>query len=66
MIATTIGGRTIGIRNVVRIASSTFERALSISATPSPARIWRRTVKSESRVCTQTELANRSSPSSST
>jgi len=61
MIATTIGGSTIGIRKAVRTASRKRERMLSSSATPSPTRSCSTTVATDSLTCTHTELRKRGS-----
>ena len=65
MIATTIGGSTIGIRNTVRSARSSPERRFSRNANPTPITTCRPTVQNDSFACTQSELPNRSSDSSS-
>ena len=61
MMATTIGGSTMGIRNTVRSASIRRVRMLSSSASKSPIRACSSTVQNDSLICTQTELCRRES-----
>jgi hypothetical protein len=61
MIATTIGGSTIGIRNTVRSASSARARTLSSSASARPSTSWRPTVQAESLSWTHSEAWKRRS-----
>ena len=56
MIATTIGGSTIGIRNTVRSARNRPERMFSSSAKPTPISSCSPTVQNDSFACTQSEL----------
>ena len=56
MIATTIGGSTIGIRNTVRSARSRPDRMFSSRAKPTPISSCRPTVQNDSFACTHSEL----------
>ena len=58
MIATTIGGSTIGTRKPVRSASSKRDGRSSSSASPRPTAICVTTVTSDNSTCTQTERQN--------
>jgi hypothetical protein len=64
MMATTMGGSTMGIRNTVRSASRSRVRMLSSRARPSPIRSCNSTVQNESLICTQIELWKRVSAQS--
>jgi hypothetical protein len=61
MMATTMGGSTIGIRKTVRSASRKRVRMFSSSAKPKPIKSCSATVQKESRACTQSELSSRES-----
>ena len=58
MIATTIGGNTIGTRNPVRSASRKRDGLSSNKANPRPAASCAETPTTESSICTQTERQN--------
>ena len=61
MIATTIGGSTIGIRNTVRNARIRPLFRLSSSAKPMPISNCNDTVQNDNFACTHSELTNRAS-----
>ena len=63
MMATTIGGSTMGIRKTVRSASSVRERRFKSSATPKPSRSCRLTVQNESLSWTHSDPWRRPSES---
>ncbi len=65
MIATTMGGSTIGTRKAVRNARIRPELVFSSSANPTPVPSCSTTVQNDSFTCTQRELWNRASVSSS-
>ena len=58
MIATTIGGSTIGTRKPVRSASSQRDGLSSSSARPRPTAICATTVTTDNSTCNQTERMN--------
>jgi len=62
IIATTIGGNTIGKMKAVRTISRKREPALSRRATPSPIASWNATVAIDSFTWTHSELRKRASP----
>ena len=64
MMATTIGGSTIGIRKTVRSASRNRERRFSSRANPNPSSICSPTVHSESWSWTHSDPRRRASASS--
>jgi hypothetical protein len=64
MIATTIGGSTIGIRKKVRANSTTRDCVCSKSASSMPSRTWNSTPQNDSFACTHSELTKRGSPGS--
>src|SRR5690348_1647759 len=61
MIATTIGGNTIGIRKTVRTARISPLRRLSSKAKPTPMRSCKDTVQNDSFAWTHNELRKRAS-----
>jgi len=58
MIATTIGGSTIGTRKTVRIVSSSFDGLSSNNAIPSPISSCSTTVTDDNSTCTHTDRTN--------
>jgi len=65
MIATTIGGSTIGIRKAVRAARTRPLFRFSSSAKPKPMTSCNDTVQNDSFACTHSELRNRASAGNS-
>src|SRR4030095_1371046 len=65
MMATMMGGSTMGMMKRARIASRTRESRFRSSAAPRPRRSWTATVNTDNRSCTPSELRNRPSPGSS-
>jgi hypothetical protein len=66
MMATMMGGSTMGMMKSARIASENARVAIKSSAAPRAEESWAATVKTDSRSCTPRELTNLPSPGSST
>ena len=59
MMATTIGGSTMGMMNSARMASRNRRRLFNSRAAASPSSNWKPTVKTDRRSCTPREPRNR-------